>query len=43
MVGKLLEVLIPFFLQLALGLVVLGWIVGNEEKNKEIWRKYNKK
>lgn len=43
MVGKLLEVLIPFFLQLAVGLPVLGWIVSNEEKNKDIWRKYNKK
>ena len=43
MVGKLLEVLIPFFLQLALGLAVLGWIVSNEGKNREIWRKYNKK
>lgn len=43
MIGKLLEVLIPFFLQLAVGLAVLGLIVSNEEKNKEIWRKYNKK
>ena len=47
MIGKLLEVLIPFFLQLALGLAVLGWIVSNDEKNakeaEEIRKRYNNK
>ena len=35
MIGKLFEVLIPFFLQLALGFAVLGWIVNEDEKKEE--------
>ena len=40
MIAKLLEVFVPFFLQIVLGLAVLGWIVSNEEKNKDMWKKY---
>ena len=47
MVGKLMEVLIPFFLQLALGFAVLIWVVGNDEKDvkeaEEMKKKYNNK
>lgn len=47
MIGKLLEVLIPFFLQLAVGVAVLGWIFSNDEKNAkkaaERRKKYNNK
>ena len=47
MIGKLFEVLIPFFLQLALGFAVLGWIVNEDEKNAkeadEINKRYNNK
>ena len=47
MIGKLFEVLIPFFLQLALGFAVLMWVVGNDEKNAkeadEIRKRYNNK
>ena len=47
MIGKLFEVLIPFFLQLALGFAVFGWIVNEDEKNAkgadEIRKRYNNK
>lgn len=47
MIGKILEVLIPFFLQLALGFAVLMWVAGNEEKNAkaaaEMRKRYNNK
>lgn len=43
MIAKLLEVFVPFFLQIVLGLAVLGWIVSNEEKNDDMWKKYDKK
>ena len=47
MIGKLFEVLIPFFLQLALGFAVLGWIVNEDEKSAkeadEINKRYNNK
>ena len=47
MIGKLFEVLIPFFLQLALGFAILMWVVGNDEKNAkeadEIRKRYNNK
>ena len=47
MIGKLMEALIPFFLQLALGFAVLGWIINEDEKNAkeadEINKRYNNK
>ena len=47
MIGKLFEVLIPFFLQLALGFAVLCWIVNEDEKSAkeadEINKRYNKR
>ena len=47
MIGKLFEVLIPFFLQLALGFAVLCWIVNEDEKSAkeadEINKRYNNK
>ena len=48
MIGKILEVLIPpFFLQLALGFAVFGWIINEDEKNAkeadEIRKRYNNK
>ena len=43
MIGKLFEVLIPFFLQLALGFAVLGWIVNEDEKKEERRKRYNNK
>ena len=43
MIGKLFEVLIPFFLQLALGFAVLGWIVNEDEKKEERGKRYNNK
>ena len=46
MIGKLFEVLRPFFLQLALGFAVLGWIINEDEKNEEadeIRKRYNNK
>ena len=43
MIGKLFEVLIPFFLQLALGFAILGWIVNEDEKKEERRKRYNNK
>ena len=43
MIGKLFEVLIPFFLQLALGFAVLMWVAGNDEKDEERRKRYNNK
>lgn len=33
--GKLIEVLVPFILQLALGLIVMGLLFGNDDMGKE--------
>ena len=43
MIGKLFEVMIPFFLQLALGFAVLMWVAGNDEKDEERRKRYNNK
>lgn len=47
MIEKLLEVLVPFFLQLAVGMAVLMWVAGNDEKNAkksaEMKKRYNNK